>query len=59
MASLLFNSSNSSLIILNLSIILIFNYMYNLCLIFNIDNYLFFKLYINIIGLNYENLKNF
>ena len=33
--------------------------MYNLCLIFNIDNYLFFKLYINIIGFNYENLKNF
>ena len=28
--------------------------MCNLCLIFNIDNYLFFKLYISIIGMNYE-----
>jgi hypothetical protein len=39
--------------------LLIFNFMYNLCLIFNLENYLFFKLYINIIELNFLKLKNF
>lgn len=33
--------------------------MINMCLFFNIDKYLFFKLYINIIGLKLENLKMF
>ena len=33
--------------------------MYNLCLIFNIDNYLFFKLYISIIGNELGKFKEF
>ena len=33
--------------------------MYNLCLIFNLENYLFFKLHINSIELNFSKLKNF
>ena len=33
--------------------------MFNMCLFFNIDKYLFFKLHINIIGLKLEKLEIF